>query len=360
MTTRLLFDLETNGLFEDVNTIWIGGVKNIDTNELVTFSDYDKNSKPLSELTKHLDTADVLIGHNIISYDLIVLHKLLNWEPKPNVKLVDTMIISQLNFYKRPGKHSLGNFGKILSDAKGDFKDFSAYSEEMKTYMIQDINLNHKTYKFVVNEAQTLIKNRPDFQQALRTEHKIAYVCSSQLKNKWKFDLPMARKHYETLSKEMKGIEDEIHPTIKPRKVMVDKEDKYAKYLQDGRFSMVSARMLSEFLNKVVRQEDTDLWDPKKPFRRFKMIPAELGNMEMVRELLLENGWKPTFFTPGGEPKITEDSLHTIKGDIGKKVLHYYSLRSRHSVLRGWIELAEKHNGRVYVEPFNLGTPTLL
>ena len=63
-------------------------------------------------------------------------------------------------------------------------------------------------------------------------------------------------------------------------------------------------------------------------------------------------------YTPGGEPKITEDTLQTIKGDIGKKVLKYYQLRSRHSVIRGWIELAELNNDRVYVEAFNIGTPT--
>jgi DNA polymerase I-like protein with 3'-5' exonuclease and polymerase domains len=74
--------------------------------------------------------------------------------------------------------------------------------------------------------------------------------------------------------------------------------------------------------------------------------------------MLLDSGWKPTQFTPKGEPKITEDSIHTIQGDLGKEILHYYSLRSRHSVLKGWIELAEENNGRVYVEAFNVGTPT--
>jgi DNA polymerase I-like protein with 3'-5' exonuclease and polymerase domains len=74
--------------------------------------------------------------------------------------------------------------------------------------------------------------------------------------------------------------------------------------------------------------------------------------------MLLDNGWQPSQYTPKGEPKITEDTLSSIKGDIGQKVLKYYQLRSRHSVLRGWIELAEANNNRVYVEAFNIGTPT--
>ena len=284
--------------------------------------------------------------------------KLLNWKPKADVKLVDTMIISQLNNFRREGKHSLANFGKILKDAKGESPAFDHYSEAMKIYGIQDINLTAKVYKYLVNEAQTLIANRPNFKNALQTEHAIAEICARQVITKWNFDTPKAKKFYEQLTAEMKVIEDEINPTLKPRKVLIDKEPKKAKYLQDGRLSAVSARMLSEFLGTEIKQTDTDKWKPNKLFQRFKMVEADLGNMDQVRGMLLDNGWEPSMYTPGGEPKITEDTLKTIKGDIGQKVLKYYQLRSRHSVIRGWIELAELNNDRVYVESFGIGTPT--
>ena len=358
MNDKIFLDLETNGLLDTVDTIWLAITKDPSTNEVKTFSDHDEKSEPLKDLTTYLEKFDSIIGHNLIAYDLPVMVKLLNWKPKADVKLVDTMIISQLNNFKREGKHSLKNFGVILKDAKGESPAFDHYSEEMKIYGIQDINLTHKVYKYVANEAQTLIKNRPNFQQALRTEHAIAEICARQVTTKWNFDTPKAKKFYEQLTAEMKVIEDEINPTLKPRKVLTDKEPKKAKYLQDGRLSAVSARMLSEFLGTEIKQTDTDKWDPKKTFQRFKMTEANLGNMDMVRIMLLDAGWIPSMYTPGGEPKITEDTLHTIEGDIGKKVLKYYQLRSRHSVIRGWIELAELNNGRVYVEAFNIGTPT--
>ena len=358
MNDKIFLDLETDGLLDTVSTIWLAITKDPVTNEVKTFSDHDEKSEPLKDLTPYLDTFDSIITHNGIAYDLPVMLKLLNWKPKADVKLVDTMIISQLNNFKREGKHSLKNFGVILKDAKGESPAFDHYSEEMKIYGIQDINLTHKVYKYVASEAQTLIKNRPNFQQALRTEHAIAEICARQVTTKWNFDTPKAKKFYEQLTAEMKVIEDEINPTLKPRKVLIDKEPKKAKYLQDGRLSAVSARMLSEFTGTEIKQTDTDKWDPKKTFQRFNMVEADLGNMDQVRGMLLDNGWEPSMYTPGGEPKITEDTLHTIKGDIGKKVLKYYQLRSRHSVIRGWIELAELNNGRVYVEAFNIGTPT--
>ena len=355
---KIIYDIETNGLIDTVDTIWLVVTKNIDTNEIITFSDYDVDSKPLNELVPFLNKATVLIGHNIIGYDNVVMHKLLNWTPPTSIKMIDTMIISQMNNFRREGKHSLKNFGLILNDAKGESPDFLKYSPEMKTYAIQDVNLNHKVYKYVINEAQQLIANRPKFQQALRTEHAIAELCSQQIKTKWKFNTPLARKHYEYLASEMKIIEDEINPTLKPRKVLIDKDPKKVKYLQDGRFSSVSARMLSQFLGKEIKQTDSDKWNPNDTFQRFNMIEADLGNMDQVRGMLLDNGWQPSQYTPKGEPKITEDTLSSIKGDIGQKVLKYYQLRSRHSVLRGWIELAEANNDRVYVEAFNIGTPT--
>ena len=355
---KIIYDIETNGLIDTVDTIWLVVTKNIDTNEIITFSDYDVDSKPLNELVPFLNKATVLIGHNIIGYDNVVMHKLLNWTPPTSIKMIDTMIISQMNNFRREGKHSLKNFGLILNDAKGESPDFLKYSPEMKTYAIQDVNLNHKVYKYVINEAQQLIANRPKFQQALRTEHAIAELCSQQIKTKWKFNTPLARKHYEYLASEMKIIEDEINPTLKPRKVLIDKDPKKAKYLQDGRFSSVSARMLSQILGTEIKQTDTDKWNPNDTFQRFNMIEADLGNMDQVRGMLLDNGWQPSQYTPKGEPKITEDTLSSIKGDIGQKVLKYYQLRSRHSVLRGWIELAEANNDRVYVEAFNIGTPT--
>lgn len=354
---KIIYDIETDGLIDTVSNIWIAVTKNIETNEIVTFSDYDPDSKPLNELILYLNKAKVIIGHNIIAYDNVVLNKILNWKPK-NIKFIDTMLLSQINNFRREGKHSLGNFGKIIGDQKGDSPDFTKYSKDMKAYAIQDVNLNHKVYNYVVKEANELVTKRPNYKKALQTEHAIAEICATQVMNKWKFNTPLAKKHYEYLTNEMKIIEDEINPTLKPRKVMIDKEPKKARYLQNGNFSIVTCKMLSKYLGKEIKPTDTHLWEPNKTFQRYEMIEADLGNMEQVRAMLLENGWKPSQFTPKGEPKITEDTLHTIEGDIGQKVLKYYQLRSRHSVLKGWIELAELNNDRVYVEAFNIGTPT--
>ena len=96
---KIIYDLETNGLVDTVSTIWIAVTKNIETNEIITFSDYDKDSKPLNELLPFLNKAKVLIGHNIINYDNVVLHKLLDFE-KLLIFLVTQCTVMQNSSYQ--------------------------------------------------------------------------------------------------------------------------------------------------------------------------------------------------------------------------------------------------------------------
>ncbi len=75
---KIIYDMETNGILDTVSNIWIAVTKNIETKEIVTFSDYDPDSKPLNELIPYLNKAEVIIGHNIIAFDNVILKKLLN------------------------------------------------------------------------------------------------------------------------------------------------------------------------------------------------------------------------------------------------------------------------------------------
>ena len=87
-----LFDIETNGFYDDVNTIHCIVIKDVKTGQ--TFS-YGPDS--ISNALIHLDSADTLIGHNIIFYDIPVIEKLF-----PDVidftlkEVVDTLVCVRL------------------------------------------------------------------------------------------------------------------------------------------------------------------------------------------------------------------------------------------------------------------------
>ena len=140
--TTLIFDIEANNLMPKVNRLHCLAIKDADTGKEWVFNDeihpslFDEQKHFLIEDgLKMMDEADVIVGHNIINYDLPVLEKLRGWKPKAKVR--DTLIIGRLihsnvmdeDFKRRStgvdfpnsmvGKHSLKAWGYRLGVLKG-------------------------------------------------------------------------------------------------------------------------------------------------------------------------------------------------------------------------------------------------
>ena len=75
---NLIFDIETDGLLYNVTTIHCLAIHDLDTKETYSYNDTG-NQEPISRGLQRLQDADSIIGHNIISYDLPVIHKLYSW-----------------------------------------------------------------------------------------------------------------------------------------------------------------------------------------------------------------------------------------------------------------------------------------
>ena len=71
----LVFDLETDGLYNDVTTIHCLAIHDLDEAKTYTFNDQG-NQEPVSRGVQMLMDADSIIGHNILGYDCPVLDKL--------------------------------------------------------------------------------------------------------------------------------------------------------------------------------------------------------------------------------------------------------------------------------------------
>lgn len=133
--SKYVFDIETNGLLKDVTNMWCLVTYNIETGEMCHYLEGDLDWKEV------FDEATHLIGHNIVGYDLAVLKKLFKYTLPEKVRVIDTLIFSQVLDYKRFGNdgHSLERWGVFLGYPKGDFHDWSHFSEEMLEYCKQDV-----------------------------------------------------------------------------------------------------------------------------------------------------------------------------------------------------------------------------
>src|SRR6476659_5337490 len=78
--TRLAFDIETDGLREAATCIHCIVVADLDSDRVDEFGP-DQIDAGLARLSD----ATYLTGHNIVGFDLPVLHRLHDWAPAPTV-----------------------------------------------------------------------------------------------------------------------------------------------------------------------------------------------------------------------------------------------------------------------------------
>jgi hypothetical protein len=157
----LVFDLETDGLLNDVTQIHCLVIHDSETEQTIHYNDQG-NQEPIARGIQRLEDADVIVGHNIVGYDLPVIHKLYPWFD-PQALIIDTLLLSRLyhtdmleidkkrSISNMPlqlyGRHSLESYGYRLKEYKGEFgktTDWKEWSPEMETYCAQDVKVTTK------------------------------------------------------------------------------------------------------------------------------------------------------------------------------------------------------------------------
>ena len=160
----LIFDLETNGLYNDVTHIHCLGIYDTETDKTLVYNDTG-NAEPVVRGIQRLEDAELIVGHNIINYDIPVIRKLFPWF-RATDRVLDTLVLSRIchadilkTDQKRKwrhmplqlyGRHSLEAYGYRLGEYKGEFgktSDWKEWSQEMQDYMVQDVVVTTKLWK---------------------------------------------------------------------------------------------------------------------------------------------------------------------------------------------------------------------
>ena len=157
----LVFDLESDGLLDDVTRIHCLVIYDTETDQTLVYND-EGDQEPIVRGVQILQEAETICGHNVIGYDIPVLQKIYPWF-EPTALVVDTLLLSRLyhndmlavdkkhGWSNMPsqmyGRHSLESYGYRLGEYKGSFgkdTDWKRWSPEMQDYCIQDVNVTKK------------------------------------------------------------------------------------------------------------------------------------------------------------------------------------------------------------------------
>jgi len=172
----VIYDIETTAIERDlqglVKRIWAVGLKVIDGDTIYptqVFSAYHTTGTDgsLVHAKKIIQSADVLVGFNSISFDDVVLRT--HWNIEIPTSL-DLMILAKLMFTKDElfaidaelqlpkelwGSYSLKAFAlRMGGQEKIEFEDWTKLSAEMLTYCKGDVDVTYDFYRFLLHHAR--------------------------------------------------------------------------------------------------------------------------------------------------------------------------------------------------------------
>jgi DNA polymerase I-like protein with 3'-5' exonuclease and polymerase domains len=288
---RVILDIEANGL-TNPDKIWCVVCKDIDTGKVYIFRDFDES------FINFILSCSLVVGHNIIGYDLLVLQNLLQIHVDIS-RVVDTLIVSKLTNYSRPNGHSLEaygeEFGIVKEHAKVKQEFFKQWSQELEDRCVSDVEINYLLYLSLQH-----VLSDPLWLPSIEREQRFQGVVNSLRSNGFAYNTARANVLLKEVQDELASLDKEIQnafpPKLKCIKVVEPKLTKYGT-LNRSDFRWLEGGDLSEYNGGA--------------FCRCVWREFNASSHKQIIEVLSSAGWKPTDKTE--THKDTERELNRLK-----------------------------------------------
>lgn len=339
----MLFDIETNGLLNELNRVHLLVIK--EAGQRHTFRK-NNNEDTIADGLKLLAQADRIVAHNAIKFDVPAIKKVYGVSFEPS-RVYDTLIVSRLIYAdlgdvdtkllkegRLPGKlyksHSLEAWGHRLKCHKGDYSaGWEAWSQEMEDYCEQDVEVLEKLYN--------LLESKQYSQKAIDLEHQVAWIIAKQERHGFVFNEQAATKLYAELVQHRMAAELKLKEVFGPL------------YLPDGKpFTPKRDNKKSGYVEGAVVQ-------------KVSLTEFNPGSRDHIaRWLKTLRGWKPAVFTNDGKPKVDEDVLKSLPYPESKLLVEYLTIQKRIGQLAEGDQAWLKHvrNGRIHHSVITNGAVT--
>jgi DNA polymerase I len=323
-----VFDLETNGLYDEVTTIHCLVLHDLNRDQTFTYG-----PDSIAAGLEHLATADVLIGQNILFYDIPVIRKLYPFYTFAAARIIDTLITTRLIWPKEKlydmdteqytqvppklrGSASLKAWGYRLSDYKINFKDFKEYNEEMLAYCIQDVNVTTQLFRHTQKQTCS--------EAALKLEHDFALAIEKQIRSGFPFDVDACLDLVDDLRTKQATLEAHLKELFPPKKI----ETIFVPKVNNAGRGYVKGQPFT----KVMHEE----FNPG-------------SRQQIVDRLQTKYGWVPEKSTEKGNPILDDDVLSALSYPEAKPLAEYMLIKKRLGQIadgnNAWLKLVNDETG---------------
>lgn len=344
-----VFDIEANGLLDTINTIHCFVFSSLDGKETEKFDNTQWN-----EATKFMDTCDVLIGHNVISYDFPAIEKITGYVYKG--KKVDTLIMSRLQNPNRPvpfhaknkkeamKTHGLYAWGVRVGIDKPEIERWDEYTPEILHRCEEDVKINVAAYHELMREGKG---------QSWKSAHMMTFKLFENLAKQedagWLLDIPYIKKSITLLDHWIERIDRIIEPLL-PLTMDICEAKKDGEYnwvrkpfMKSGKYSASVEKHFEEIVSDSTCVDVHCKFSVGGPFSRIAFRPIDLGSAAEVKEWMLAQGWEPAEWNLDDEgnrrsPKMPKDGeFPGVESKVGKLYVKRAKSVHRRSNMQGWL-----------------------
>lgn len=393
-----VYDIEADNLYLLSKKIWYIRFKSLDGSKTLSIHPFkqskEKTQQQIQEWLNLFDDGCFVAGHNILGYDMWMLWKHLEINPKvmkngkdyfgeKRVQYIDTLILSQ---YVNPDSqaHSLEYLARGSEDEKMDYRsklveagvmvgnepkghEFTFYHPIMDSYCDDDVDANIGVLKRLWAKAKEMYKDNW-IHTSFKQMQKDYFLYSAQAYTGVKFNVDKAKALVDRIDTEMAQIKSEVDPLLPPRPLKTSEESFYkipAKpFKKSGELSSIMEKWLEKH-NAELIDGYIHAYNNKVRMEAGKVLPVKLpmeieDNIEL-KQYFLDSGWKPHEdfwnFKRGPDNKPVRDekgkyikttpkiqhagqlcpNLLKLDGEIPKKLVKFLSLRNRKGVVEGWL-----------------------
>lgn len=313
------------------------------TKGMFTITDYE-------EMRRCLSRAEVLVGHNIIRFDIPVLERILGIKIK--AKLVDTLALSWYLHPKRP-RHGLASYGEDFGIKKPEVEDWTDQPLEVYLNRCQeDVRINTHLWNAQYAKLKKIYGSEKEIWKFLEYLSFKMHCARLQEQSGWKVDLEFTEEQLHKLEVLRSDKVNQL-ATVMPRiPVYVKKSRPKVIQKKDGSVSSLG-RQWFQLLDDNDLPHDTDEVEILQGYKE-----PNPGSNVQIKDWLFTLGWKPQTFKHKDGREIPQINLEQGKG-ICPSIKKLYEkeprlelldglsvLNHRIPILRGFLETADD-NGYV-------------